>query len=509
MKQTLLETLVKSKHHAGSYQYVSVEAAKQPAIAAQIKSHQGVLITEWIAPDEQSNETYWYVLYYCQLRWICVQSPLKQRRPAITDLSNVFPIANRLQRAIYDLTKIPTQQAKDKRPWLSHGHFISGTLNPHVKSHRYAKTSYPFIKVTGDGVHEIPVGPVHAGIIEPGHFHFSVVGERILKLEERLGYAHKGIHHLLLGKTIQEGAKLLGRVSGDTTVAYAYAFALACENQLGIEMDTDTQLMRAVLLERERLANHIGDIGAIINDTGFTSLATQFSILKETLLRENAVLTNHRYMMDTIVPSEAIAQWDKTVIETSSNQLAALAQQISELQDICHHHHGLQDRLKTTGTVSQDTAQSLGLLGVTAKASGIIMDIRAVNTHYPYTGINFTPIVEKTGDVAARVNVRFRECLQSIEILRQFLTMACQSSPQKPDTALKQPGIGLGCAEGWRGAVCIAVQLDKNKRITWCHFHDPSWQNWLALEHAVIGNIVADFPLINKSFNLSYSGQDS
>lgn len=508
MKYSPLKALNEFNNNAGIYQHLVIDLAEQKIIAAHIKSHQGIFLTEWIALDDQSHETHWYVFYYYQSRWVCVQSSLNSKRPALVDLSDLFPVTHRLQRAIYDLTKVTTQKTKDRRPWLSHGYFITGALNPYTQSTRYAKTTYAFTKVSGNGVHEIPVGPVHASIIEPGHFRFSVVGERILKLEERLGYTHKGIHHLLIGKTMQEGAKLLGRVSGDATIAYTYAFAQACETQLKIKMDTHTQLMRAILLERERLINHIGDIGAIINDTGFASLATQFLILKEMLVRENATLTNHRYMMDVIIPAQAIARWDKKIIETSLNQLTTLAQQLSELQAICQQHHGLQDRLKTTGVVSQDTAQSLGLLGVSAKASNIAVDARNVDNCFSDTDINFIVVTEKTGDVAARVNVRFRECQQSIEMIKTFLAMISQSMIQKLSTIQEQSTIGINCVEGWRGPICVAVQL-KNGRIAWCHFHDPSWQNWLALEYAVLGNIVADFPLINKSFNLSYSGQDS
>jgi len=486
--------------------HLSVAISEQQAIAEYIKAHQGVLITEWVAL-ENTNKTYWTILYYYQSHWICVSSPLNPKRPSIIDLSVVFPVCNRLQRALYDLTKITTKHAQDKRPWLSHGYFKTGVLNSNAASSRHADTTYHFNKVSGDGVHEVPVGPVHAGIIEPGHFRFSVVGERVLKLEERLGYTHKGIHQLLIGKSLLEASRLMGRVSGDSTVAYSYAFALACEQQLACPIDANTCIMRTVLLERERLINHIGDIGAIVNDTGFASLASQFSILKETLVRENAALTGHRYMMDIIVPNQPLEKWDHPTIKALLSQLDITLTELATLQSLCRRHHGLQDRLKTTGIVTQETALSLGLLGVAAKASGLALDVRSSQRKALYADIHFTPITETTGDVAARVAVRFQEAKQSIEIIKSLLT-----KPQTPDVnsnnTIKSP-LGVGCVEGWRGPVSVVLTLTSDHHIAWCHFHDPSWQNWLALEHAVIGNIIADFPLINKSFNLSYSGQDS
>jgi len=498
---------VLSQLHQNPYQRVSVAVSEQQVVAECIKANQGVLITEWISSETTTNETYWYVLYYYQLQWVCVCSLLHPKRPVIDDLSAIFPVANRLQRAIYDLTKITTKNSQDKRPWLSHGYFKTGILNPKATSNRHANTIYPFNKVSGDGVCEVPVGPVHAGIIEPGHFRFSVVGERILKLEECLGYAHKGIHQLLIGKTLLEASRLIGRVSGDSTVAYSYAFALACEQQSDTQIDVETTVIRTILLERERLINHIGDIGAIINDTGFTSLATQFSILKEELVRENAALTNHRYMMDAIVPNQKIEKWHDITINLGFTQLNTTLSELSTLQDICRQHHGLQDRFKTTGMIRQETASFLGLLGVTAKASGVKLDTRLAQQNSLYSALNFTPITETTGDVAARVSIRFQEAKQSIEIIKRLLTEQ-QTFNVQTHHKITESSLSIGSVEGWRGPVSVILKLTPDHRIAWCHFHDPSWQNWLALEYAVLDNIIADFPLINKSFNLSYSGQD-
>ncbi len=509
MKQHWQETLKQLLLGDNSYCHLATPISEQQSIAAYIKANQGTLMTEWIAREQDGNTTYWYILYYCRFHWICSISQLNPQRPVISDLSSFFPVANRLQRAIYDLTKIATQRSQDERPWLSHGHHKTGILNPHTASNRHASSHYHFHKVSGDGVHEVPVGPVHAGVIEPGHFRFSAVGERVLKLEERLGYTHKGIHQLLIGKTIPEASRLLARVSGDTTVAYSLAFALACEKQLGIHIDNNTAMLRTVLLERERLINHIGDIGAIINDTGFASLCSQFLILKETLVRENEMLIGHRYMMDSIIPTQSIDAWSESVVHKLLAQLGNTQSELTTLQIICARHYGLQDRLRTTGIVSQETALSLGLLGVAAKASGVSIDARVAEPYYDSSQNKFTPINTTAGDVAARVHVRFQEALQSIEIIKHLLTTQPKAALQPQAQAGPAPlTFSLSCVEGWRGPICVAVKLTPQQRIAWCHFHDPSWQNWLAIEYAVIDNIIADFPLINKSFNLSYSGQD-
>jgi len=495
--------LLKNHMQSPGHHCLEVDSQIQADIAHYLKTHGAVLLTEWITPKD------WYVLYLQNKALICIQSKLHPTRPALTDLSHDFPVTNRLQRAIYDLTKIPTQHAQDKRPWLNHGYFPTGVLNAHARSQRSCQQSYPFNKVAGDGVHEIPVGPVHAGVIEPGHFRFSVVGERILKLEERFGYTHKGIHQLLLNQDIQQGAKLISRVSGDSTVAYAYAYALACEDALNHSINPQTQIMRTVLLERERLINHIGDMAAIVNDAGMPSLQSQFSILKETLVRDNQQLTGHRYMMDAIMPCQNIPLWNSDTITTVLWTLNKIQKQLHELKQICDHHHGLQDRLKTTGGLSIETAKQLGVIGFTARASGLKLDMRQGNTHYPYSALNITALTESNGDVAARMNLRFKECHQSIDVIHRLFDMVDQASTtNEPHATTTDFPFGVGIVESWRGPVCVAVALEHDQ-IQWCHFHDPSWQNWLALEYAVIGNIVADFPLINKSFNLSYSGQDS
>lgn len=485
--------------------HTNVSVNEQQMIAHQMKKNNAILLTEWVASNEDKT-TQWYVLYLSRENGLqCIESTLHYKRPHIVDLSHVFPVCHRLQRAIREFTRIPTKKAKDKRLWLNHGYFPLGILSD--KQKKISNYSYSFKPVLGDAVHEIGVGPVHAGIIEPGHFRFSVVGERVLKLETQLGYTHKGIHQLLKGQSIANAAKIIGRVSGDSSVAYAIAFAQACEQTQSFTPTLHVRIERAIFLERERIANHLGDLGAIINDTGFPSLHALFQIQKEILLRNNLKIVGHRYAIDCIKPFEtnALIQYgDEACI---IDELNDLEKQLIALKHIVDSNHGLQDRLESTGIISTSLAQSLGLLGLASKASGINIDCRSIfaDELYGKQAIDTDDI--KTGDVLARVQVRFKECFDSIALIRSWIGLLKNASQKNKELSSFNNGMGIGVVEGWRGPITVAVSI-KDNHVAWCHFHEPSWQNWQAIDHAVMDNIVADFPLINKSFNLSYSGQD-
>ncbi len=429
------------------------------------------------------------------------------------DLSAIFPSARRMQRAAFDMVGLPAQGAADARKWLRHGAWPASAF-PLRKDFEAAREfsreadRYPFVAVEGDGVHEIPVGPVHAGTIEPGHFRFSIVGERVLRLEERLGYKHKGIEKRFESMTLAEGARLAGRVSGDSTVAYAWAYAMALEGMAGVQPGGRALRLRALLLERERIANHLGDLGFIGNDGGLAVGLAQFSRLKEDLLRTNAALFGHRYLMDRVVPGGVAIDLDARGGEAILEECTRLRAELRTLRAIYYDHAGLQDRCISCGRLTPQTAARLGVVGLAARASGHAMDARVFPGFAPYE--EFAPKLasHRNGDVAARIVVRFEEAFESIELLRRIVRSL---PPGELRAALPEPAAGargLGWVEGWRGEVLVALQAGAAGCIRRCHPHDPSWQNWPALEHAVLGNIVPDFPLINKSFNLSYTGAD-
>jgi Ni,Fe-hydrogenase III large subunit/Ni,Fe-hydrogenase III component G len=448
---------------------------------------------------------------YEGLLWL--ELPLADPSAGYPDLSAIFPCAQRMQRAAFDLVGTPARGAADARKWLRHGAWPAEAFPLRRDSAAAAAfppeaDRYPFVNVEGDGVHEIPVGPVHAGTIEPGHFRFSIVGERVLRLEERLGYKHKGIEKRFESMSLAEGAQLAGRVSGDSTVAYAWAYAMALEGMAGAQPGERALRLRALLLERERIANHLGDLGFLGNDGGLAVGLAQFSRLKEDLLRTNAALFGHRYLMDRIVPGGVAVDVDERAAEAIFAECTRLRAELRALRAIYYDHAGLQDRCIGCGRLAPQTAARLGVVGLAARASGLAMDARAQCAAAPYPELAPAIACHRNGDVASRIVVRFEEAFESIELQRRILRNLPQGGLRVPLAAPAAGAWGLGRVEGWRGEVLVALQAGAGARVRRCHPHDPSWQNWPALEHAVLGNIVPDFPLINKSFNLSYAGVD-
>jgi len=439
--------------------------------------------------------------------------------PVYPDLAAIFPAANRMQRATRDMVGIATDGG-DQRPWLRHGGWPAGwyplrhdSVHDAGVGHGFENlpSDYEFVSVGGEGAHEIPVGPIHAGIIEPGHFRFSVVGERVLRLEERLGYQHKGVERLFIGADIAHGARLVGRVSGDSTCAYAWAYADAVEAACAVAVPPRALRLRALMLERERVANHLGDLGALGNDAAFAFGLTQFLRLKEDWLRLNHELFGHRFMMDRIVPGGVAADLDAAGLAAIVEQCTLFDADVRKLRVLYDEHAGLQDRFVTTGTIDMALARELSLTGMAARAAGILLDGRIHRQGYtpppPWAALGVRPATDERGDVAARVAVRFDEVAESLRLLRE-LAIGMPSGEMRIEVAPVAGAAGLGIVEGWRGEVLVGVQFGDDGRLARVHPHDPSWQAWLALEHAVMKDIVPDFPLINKSFNLSYSGAD-
>jgi len=428
------------------------------------------------------------------------------------DLAVVFPAANRMQRATFDLLGVASE-AEDQRPWAWQASWPIDCYPLRRDFEALAKwqpgqEEYAFVRVEGDGVHEIPVGPVHAGIIEPGHFRFQIVGEKVLRLEERLGFVHKGIEKRFEAMAAITGHRLAGRVSGDSTVAFAWAYAQALEAITDTPPPPRALWLRALALERERIANHLGDLGYLGNDGGFAFGLAQFSRLKEQVLRTNSALFGHRLAMDYVVPGGVARDLAPEAAGMIRDECEMLEREIRTLRDIYDEHDGLQDRFRACGIVTPALAAQLGLTGLAGRASGQARDLRCDFPVAPYDALGVRKVTAEAGDVVARVAVRFDEIQESLRLVRAIVDALPEGAivaaiPEAP--AFRK---GLGYVEGWRGPVLVALECGPGGTIRRCHPHDPSWTNWPVLEHAVIGNIVPDFPLINKSFNLSYSGQD-
>jgi Ni,Fe-hydrogenase III large subunit len=368
------------------------------------------------------------------------------------------------------------------------------------------KAPWPeFTLPPGEGVHQIAVGPVHAGIIEPGHFRFSVIGERVLKLEGRLGYSHKGTLALMRGKSPRLAARFAARISGDATVAHSLAFAHAAEAALHMAVPERAVYLRAIMAEIERMANHTSDAGAIAGDAGFAFLDARFAWHRESLCAAAQAAFGHRLMMDAVIPGGIAADIKPTGPAAILRALDALDMELPSLTRVFEDYASLQDRLVGTGHVSTHLAARYAAGGFVGRASGRRSDARTDPGYAPYNGYEVNVPVEDDGDVGARVRIRLAELIESARLIRLFLT-----DLPVGEIAVGPPmgsGIGLGVAESFRGPAWHYLKLESGM-ITDVFVADPSTLHWPLLEHAAATGIVADFPLINKSINASYSGVD-
>lgn len=472
----------------------------------------------WVAgwAEQQSPRYLVNALFEKQGLYLLLRTATPESKACLPSQASVYPAANRSERHSQDLLGIDFSDHPDNRPWLRHKAWgknqyplrddfpLMGAANEITP----ADMDYQFVKARGSGVYEIPVGPVHAGIIEPGHFRFQAVGETILNLEERLGYVHKGIEKLAVNKTPEQLLRLAARVSGDSTVAHAWAACRAMEQAAEISIPECAAFIRGILLERERIANHLGDIGAICNDVGFAFAQMQFSRLRELCLRNNAHYFGHRLLMDCIVPGGVKNTLSDPDSQIMLAELKALKKELDEVLPALDLNSSLEDRLFTAGFLSEATAFAFGTVGYVGRASGQDFDVRRDAPYPPYDQLNFKVAIENQGDVASRVWIRVKEIFASIKLLQQMLE-------QLPDgeiiTDWQRPvenSEAVGIVEGWRGEIVTYVRFNKANQITRFYPRDPSVINWPVLEKVVLNNIVPDFPVCNKSLNGSYSGHD-
>ena len=418
----------------------------------------------------------------------------------------LHPPAIRLERTIHDLFGLTPVGALDERPWLDLGFW--GVEQP-LGSKRAAapRAPYVFLPVEGENLHQIPVGPVHAGIIEPGHFRFTANGETVVRLEQRLGYVHKGIDSLMAGTPIEQAARLASRTSGDSTVAYALAFAHAVEAALDVAVPSRARYLRVLMAELERLANHFGDIGAICNDASFSIMHAQCGVLRECTLRAADACFGHRLMMDRVVPGGVTQDLSADGMAAVTTLLAEVRRVFPRLVGLYDNTASLQDRTAQTGILRADYARQFGAGGYVGRASGRAFDARKALRYPPYGELSFEVPTRDAGDVNARVWVRIEEVEQSLSLIEQVIQRLPEGAIKVDVKSAGESREGLGLAEAFRGDVLVWVRLD-GERVTRCHLRDPSWFQWPLLEVVIEGNIVADFPLCNKSFNCSYSGHD-
>lgn len=417
------------------------------------------------------------------------------------------PPALRLERAINDLFGLSAEGLPDTRPWLDHNRWgVRFPLGNRINALSKA-SPYRFLPMEGEGLHQIAVGPVHAGIIEPGHFRFAASGETVVRLEQRLGYTHKGIEALMWGASLERAVQIAGRVSGDSSVAYAYAFSRAAEAALQLVVPDRAVWLRALLAELERLANHLGDIGAICNDASFALMHAHCSVLRESVLRTSDHAFGHRLMRDIIVPGGVIRDLTDEGKEDIQATLDNIRLRFPALVELYDNTASLQDRTVDTGVLKAALAKQYAAGGCIGRASGRSFDARRTLAYPPYDALRFDVPVLNEGDVNARVWIRVREVEQSLSLIDQILDRLPEGPLGTHAGLRREAREGIAIVEGFRGDVLVWLRL-RDGQVERCHLRDPSWFQWPLLEAAIEGNIVADFPLCNKSFNCSYSGHD-
>jgi Ni,Fe-hydrogenase III large subunit len=430
-------------------------------------------------------------------------------RGSFPSVGRFHPPAIRLERAIRDLYGHVPVDAPDRRAWLDHGQWgLNAPLGARTSAPRRDPADYEFLAVHGHGLHQIPVGPVHAGIIEPGHFRFTANGETVARLEERLGYVHKGADALLTDVNLAKAARIVARLSGDSTAAFSFAFSRAVEAALDVEAPPRAAVLRGVMAELERIANHLGDIGAICNDAAFALIHAHCGIFRERVLAASDLAFGHRLMMDRIVPGGVACDIAADGGSAILAALADIAPRFEEIVALYDDTPSLQDRTCATGRVAGDLVKRWAAGGHVGRASGRNFDARRDLAYPPYRGLSFAVPLYTAGDVDARVRVRIDEARASMRMITGWLADLPSGPVLAPLPQAAGPREGIAIAEAFRGDVLVWLRLGADGRVARCHVRDASWFQWPLLEGAIENNIVADFPLCNKSFNCSYSGHD-
>ena len=440
-----------------------------------------------------------------------VSVPVEDR--TFPSLATRWYLASRFEREIHDLFGLVPTGHPDLRRLPLH-QFWPDNYHPLLKDAPPRKDfvddgePYPFRRVEGEGLYEITVGPVHAGIIEPGHFRFSVEGETIINLESRMYFVHKGIEKLFESATLNQGLKLAERISGDSSVAHTLAFCQAVEALANTTIPPRAAYLRTVLLELERLYNHVADVGAICTDTGFAVAHAHALRLREDLLRLNARLVGHRLLRDSLVPGGVTRDFGAEQIADARGSVARIIADFNQIVEIATSNGFVLDRLHGTGRLSQATARDMQVVGVPARASGIDRDARRDHPFAAYAALTPRVVVHGDGDVWARMMVRVEEAREAARLIRSALEKLPEGSLSVSLESLPEGEGAFGLVEGWRGPIWHWVVGGKNNMLRRVKIKDPSFANWPALNYAILKNIVPDFPLVNKSFNLSYAGND-
>ncbi|MGZ4900289.1 MAG: hydrogenase large subunit [Candidatus Angelobacter sp.] len=486
-------------------------------IANYLRSEFGARLVMVFAEDRRASEGVFFNYYVFDQkgssRYLLARAPIRPDDPSFPSLSAELPAVNWQEREIQDWFGLKAVGHPNPRRVALHDNwpdvhplrkdFPIETVLPPFEGERHI-----YRPALGEGVLQVPVGPVHAGIIEPGHFNFAVAGEPILYLQLRMFYTHKGTEKLVEKLPIHKAVFLAESISGDSSFSHGTAFCQAIECAAQIEIPLRALVMRTILLELERLCNHVADIGAIATDVGFVIANAHASRLKEMLVTLNEQLTGSRLLRGMICVGGVRRGWNAVQRDTLCSAIDSFAREFQDLIGLIDSSESTRDRLEQTGILRPDKAKDLGIVGVAGRASGIDMDTRRDHPYAAYSRYSFRVPVYEAGDVWHRMQVRIEEVRESISIIRKAADESLKGEFRAPTQAIPPDRCALSAVEGWRGEIIHWIRTGRDNHLERCKIKDPSLNNWPALVEAVQGNIIADFPVINKSFNLSYSGTD-
>ena len=489
-------------------------------VSEHLRSAYATRLVAVFAEDRAAAEGVFHIYYVFEQPgepcYLILQAPIAADRPRFPSLAAELPAVNWQEREIQDWFGLEAAGHPNPRRVALHDNWPD--VHPLRKDFSLRRILPPFEgerhvyrPTLGEGVFQIPVGPVHAGIIEPGHFNFAVAGEPILYLQLRMFYTHKGTEKLFEDMPIRSAVFLAESISGDSAFSHGTAFCQAIESAAAMDVPLRARVMRTILLELERVYNHIADIGAIATDVGFVVANAHAGRLRELVLRLNEELTGSRLLRAMVCVGGVRRNWSPAQRDLLRDTVDEVEREFDDLVALVKSSDSTRDRLERTGILNPEAAKVLGIVGVAGRASGVDLDVRRDHPYAAYGRYRFRVPVYQAGDVLHRMLVRIDEAKESFAILRAAAT-ELNALPEGPHCARTQPvppgRCAVGAVEGWRGEILHWVRTGDGNRLERCKIKDPSVNNWPAVVEAVQGNIIADFPVINKSFNLSYSGLD-
>lgn len=497
--------------------YFEAQMELVPGFCAQLYKKWNARLVSLFADDARSDVGVFHLYYVFALDsahgFFVLRVGIPPEQPLFMSLTNALPAANWQEREIQDLFGLQLEGHPNPRRCALHDdwpdvHPLRKDFDLKTVLPPFSGERHKFREVEGEGVFHVPVGPVHAGTIEPGHFLFSVAGEPVLYLQIRLFYTHKGTEKLFENIPIAHSVTLAESISGDSGFAHATAFCHALERAANLEVPPRARALRSVCLELERVYNHIADIGAIATDVAFVVANAHAMRLKEQVLRLNEQLTGNRLLRGMARPGGVRFDWNSDQVKAIAKLVTELRPEFDSLVELINESSSTRDRLETAGILSPKTARDLGVVGIAGRASGLDHDLRRDFPHAAYDRVKFSVPVYQEGDVLRRMQVRVDEVRESLSIIEQLANDFPSGAIHVPMPELPPNIVALGYTEGWRGEIFHWIKTAGNNRLARCKVKDPSLQNWPALSEAILGNIIPDFPVVNKSFNLSYSGTD-